>query len=233
MIRSLHRSTMSGLGRSTVVLLGAVFVASCTGATSSPSESAAASTAATAPPVAAPVVSPSPSSGEVAASDVPATPLATAVATTLDPCQLVTAAEVSQLTGFPFPDGSGQESTTEGHGKICTYGQEGVVFQVIVGVAPDVATAQAGEKDAEAELQKAAANGLKVTTLKGFADGAADAATLTGSKTVGGLTFAASAIYFLKGTTFVGISEIATMGAKAVSESQMQDQAKITLSRLP
>ncbi len=230
----IHRSIRSLLGRSAVVLVGAVLVASCNAAASSPSASAVAPSAAvTAPPVAAALPSASASAGDVAASEVPASPLATAVATTLDPCQLVTAAEVSQLTGAPFPDGSGQESTTSGHAKLCSYGQEGTVFEVIVGVAPDVATAQAGEKQAEAELQKAAAHGLKVTELKGFADGVADAATLTGSKSFNGLTYAATALYLLKGTTYLGMSDIATLGATPASVTQMEDQAKVTLTRLP
>ncbi len=235
MTASMHRSIRAGLGRSAVFLAGVALVASCNAATSSPSESAAtrSSSPGSAPPVVAPLTSASASAGDVAASDVPASPLATAVATALDPCQLVTAAEVSQLTGVSFPDGSGQESSTEGHGKICSYGQEGTVFQVIVGVAPDVATAKAGEQQAEAELQKAAANGLTVTELKGFADGVADVATLTGSKTVAGQTFAATALYLLKGTTYLGMSDVATLGAKAPSAAQMQDQAKVTLTRLP
>lgn len=232
---SIHRSIRSLLDRSAVVLVGAALVASCTSSTSSPSESApvAATALVTAPPIAAPLPSASASAADVAASDIPASPLATAVATALDPCQLVTPAEVNQLTGDSFGAGTGQESTTEGHGKLCSYSAEGTVFQVIVGVAPDAATAQAGEQQAEAELQKAAANGLTVTELKGFADGVADAATLTGSKSFAGQTFAATAIYLLKGTTFVGISDIATLGAKAPSTSQMEDQAKVTLTRLP
>ena len=234
MTASIRRSIMSGLGRSAVLLVGVVFVASCNAATSSPSESAAApSVAQTAPPIAAPPPSASASAADVAASDVPASPLATAVATTLDPCQLVTAAEVNQLTGNNFGAGSGQESTTEGHAKICSYGAEGTVFQVIVGVAPDVDTAKAGEQQAEAELQKAAANGLTVTELPGFADGVADVATLTGSETVAGQTFAGTALYLLKGTTYLGMSDIGTLGAKVPSAAQMEDQAKVTLTRLP
>jgi hypothetical protein len=230
----IQRSLTPRLGRSAVLLVGVAFVASCNAAASSPSESAAVpGVVVTAPPVAAPPPSASASGGDVVASDVPASPLATAVATTLDPCQLVTAAEVSQLTGVSVADGSGQESTTSGHAKLCSYGQEGTVFEVIVAVAPDVKTAQAGEQQAEAELQKAAANGLTVTELKGFADGVADAATLTGSKTFAGQTFAATALYLLKGTTYLGMSDIGTLGAKVASVAQMEDQAKVTLARLP
>jgi hypothetical protein len=42
------------------------------------------------------------------------------------------------------------------NGKVCSYSQEGAVFEAIVGQAPDVVTAQAGEKAAEAAFQKAA-----------------------------------------------------------------------------
>ena len=231
MTLSIDRSTRFVVGRGLVLLEGAAFLVACTGSTSSPTASAAPTTApATVPPVAAPVVSPSASSGDITASSAPETPGPTAVPTALDPCQLVTPAEASKLTGATFS--AGHESTTEGHGKICSYGQEGVVFEVMVGVAPDEATAKAGEQDAIGLLQKAAANGLKLTQLPGFADGV-DAATLTGSKTFAGQTVAATAVYLLKGTTFVGISDIATLGAKAPSEQQMLDQAKVSLGRLP
>jgi hypothetical protein len=235
MIVSIHRSIRSGLGRGAAVLVGAALVAACSAATSSPSESAAALASAPGapPPINVPLPSASAGATDAAASEAASSPLATAVATAIDPCQLVTAAEVSQLTGASFADGSGQESDTSGHAKICSYSQAGTVFQVIVGVAPDVKTAQAGEQAAIGLLQKAAANGLTVTQLPGFADGVADAATLSGSKTILGQKFAASALYLLKGTTYVGMSDIATLGATAPSTAQMEDQAKVTLTRLP
>ena len=229
--RSVDRSTVIRLGRSMALLASVLFVASCSAVTSSPSASAEATTAAaSSPPVAAPVVSPSASSSEAVASEVPETPGPTAVATAIDPCQLVTPAEASQLTGVSFA--AGKESTTEGHGKLCHYSQAGTLFTVIVGVAPDAATAKAGEQAAIAQLQQAAAKGLKLTQLPGFADGV-DAATLSGSQSIGGQTVAATAIYLLKDTTFVGITDVATLGAKAPTEQQLQDQAKVTLTRLP
>ena len=231
MTQPIQSSIGSAGGRGIVLLLGVAFVASCSASASSPSASTAAPSAVvTSAPTIAATPSAASSGGEVAASEAPATPLATAIATEIDPCELVSVAEVNKLTGGTFK--AGTESATEGHGKICTYGAEGTIFQVIVGVAPDEATAKAGEQEAEGLLQKAAQNGLTVTQLPGFADGV-DAATLTGSKTFAGQTFAATAIYLLKGTTFVGISDIATLGAKAPSATQMEDQAKVTLSRLP
>lgn len=225
------RSITAMLGHGFVVLVLATVVAACTGSPSSPSASAEATSApVSAPPVAAPVVSPSASNSDGTTSEGPETPGPTAVTTAIDPCQLVTPTEASTLTGATFTKGT--ESTTEDHGSICSYGQEGVIFEVIVGVAPDEATAKAGEQDAIGLLQKAAQDGLKLTQLPGFADGT-DAALLSGSKTFAGQTVAATAIYLLKGTTFVGISDIATLGAKAPTEQQLQDQAKVTLTRLP
>lgn len=141
---------------------------------------------------------------------------------------------MNQLSGGQFPAGSGQGSATEGNGKLCEYGEEGVVFDVIVGVAPSLAAAKAGEQAFEAELQKNEANSLTVTELKGFANGAADAAILTGSKTAGKLpSYSASAIYVLKGTTFFSISDIGTLGAGAPSSQAIEDEAMKVLGRLP
>jgi hypothetical protein len=224
------------IGRSLSLLVVIGFVGACTSATTgeSPAAATAQPTAASIPSTAPSAVeSAMPSQSAVASSEAAATPLPTAVATAIDPCQLVTLAEVNQLSGGQFPAGSGQGSTTEGKGKVCSYGEEGVTFDVVVGVAPDVATAKAGEQAFEAELQKDAANILKVTELKGFAGGTADAATLYGSKTIGGVTYGGSAIYVLRGTTFFGITDIASMGGKAPSTSAMEDEAKVVLGRLP
>jgi len=155
-----------------------------------------------------------------------------AVATSIDPCAIVTKDEVAKLTGLTsIPDG--QRSTTPDHAGLCSYGQQGVVFEVIVAVAPDVATARSAEASAEQDLQQAAANGLQVTELAGFDSGAADATLLEGHTSIGGQSFAASAIYVLKGTDFFAISDIATLGAKAPSSADLQAQALVTLDRLP
>ena len=66
------------------------------------------------------------------------------------------------LSGATFGDGT--EGTTQGGGKTCVYGaQTSNVFSVIVAVAPDVATAKAGEAAAEAEILKAAGKGYNPT----------------------------------------------------------------------
>ncbi len=218
------RAALSGFA---AVLLSACSAASVTNAP--PLQSTAASAVASAQPSVDTMPSVGPSANESAAPEDTAQP--TGLVTALDPCTLVTSGEATSLAGVPL--GDGQESTTAGNGRICSYGQEGVVFEVVVSVAPDVATARSEEQSAEADLQKAAANGLMLTELTGFADGAADAATLEGSQSIGGKTFSASAIYILKGTTFVGISDIATLGAEAPTGEALQAEGLTVVGRLP
>jgi Protein of unknown function (DUF3558) len=225
MIVTTSRPGRTPAGAVLSVALGAVLIAGCSAAVSPTASSSAGGPAF----VVTPSPSPTPSSADTSGASGSSEP--TGVVTDLDPCQLVTSDEASTLSGVSFS--AGQESTTEGNGKICTYGQEGNVFSVIVGVAPDVATAQAGEQAAEADLQKAANNGLKLTELKGFNGGTADAAVLEGSQSVGGLTLSASAIYLLKGTTFFGFSDFATGGGKAPSSEALQAQAITSMGRLP
>jgi hypothetical protein len=154
--------------------------------------------------------------------------LATGVPTTLDPCQLVTSDEASQLAGASY--GAGVESTTSGGGKICTYGGNTLnVFEVIVGQAPDVATAQAGKAEAEAAIQQQAGSAAVFTELPNFADGAA---YIVGSFTVSGQTYNGSAIYALKGTIFFGFSDVARNQPTPTLEA-LQAQATTILGRLP
>jgi hypothetical protein len=148
----------------------------------------------------------------------------------MDPCTIVTADEASALAGVQL--GPGQAGTTEGNARLCTYGQAGVVFEVIAAEAPDVATAKAEEAAAEALIQKAVANGLTVTKLPGFADGA-DAALLEGHLSAGTQKVDAIAIYVLKGKDYFGFSDVATLGATAPSADAMEAQAMTTLGRIP
>jgi hypothetical protein len=206
---------------------GAALLAACT-STASPAASAAPLTSAVTS--SAPSAEPSATPAEASSASGPETSQPTGVPTAVDPCTLVTSDEVSTLAGVSL--GTGKPSTTQGNGKVCTYGQEGAVFEVIVGQAPDVATAQAGEKAAEAAFQKAAANGLKVTELKGFDNGAADAATLEGSQTIGGGMFSASGIYVLKGTIYFAITDV-SIGHAATTTDALQAQAITSIGRLP
>ena len=153
---------------------------------------------------------------------------ATGVPTSVDPCQVVPAGEASQLAGTTF--GAGVESTTSGNGRICTYGGQTLnVFEVIVGQAPDVATAQAGKAAAEAQIQSAAGKGIQFTELPSFADGAA---YTTGSYTISGQKFNVAAFYALKGTIFFGFSDLA-LNTPSPTVAAMQAEAQTVLGRLP
>jgi hypothetical protein len=172
---------------------------------------------------ASPTASVSASTPTISASELP-----TGVPTTLDPCQLVTSQEASQLSGASY--GAGVEGTTSGNGKTCVYGAQTLnVFNVIVGQAADVATAQAGKAAAEAALQQQANNAIQFTTLPTFADGAA---YVSESVTVSGQTYNIAAFYALKGTVFFGFSDLALNHA-APTAAALQAQAQTMLGRLP
>jgi hypothetical protein len=198
---------------------------------------AACSAAATPSPSSTSVAPASPAASAIATASASAgasgseSAQATAVPTSVDPCQLVTAQEVSALTGATFS--AGQASTAANNVKSCNYGQEGVDFTVIASRAPDEATAKKNEDDAKAQLQRNAP-GLpyKLEELPGFAPGA-DAAIVSGSMDSGGLSYSGIAIYVLKGTDFFAITDIATMGAGPPTSAEMQDLAKVALGRLP
>jgi hypothetical protein len=222
------------MGGGLSVLMGVVvLLAGCGGAaTPSPASSSAASAAA---PSASPAASPSPatSASPAASSQASPSPEASAAPTALDPCQLVTPAEASSLTGGSFS--SGQQSTTPDGGRICTYGAEGIVFEVLVGQATDAATAKAQEPAFKADLEKALTQaGIAnptLTELPGFESGV-DAATIEGSMSLAGQKIGAIALYALKGRTFLAISDIA-VGGSVPTSAQMQAQGHTSLARIP
>src|SRR4029077_7074095 len=140
-----------------VLAISALGVAACTSSGSpGPSVPALPSLAVVAPPPASEAPSTAP-----AASDTPEPSTAesaepSAVATDIDPCQLITADEAGQLTGTAF--GAGKESVTKGNAKICTYGaQTKNVFMVEVAIAPSEDIAKADETAVLASLQEQAA----------------------------------------------------------------------------
>jgi hypothetical protein len=158
-------------------------------------------------------------------------PQSAAAPTSLDPCQLVTSQEASSLAGTSY--GAGREETTPGGGKICIYGYQTTnVFTVEVAQAPDVATAQAAKAqflaDLQSKLQQVANEGLNVTQLPNFADGAVFAQA---NISLGGQTISGSSIGVLKGTIFFGFSDL-VVGHGAPSSSAMQSQAQTVLGRL-
>lgn len=200
-------------------------------ASSAPAVSAQAPAASVAPASIAPT-SAEPAPAASAPSVAPqATVEATAVPTSVDPCQVVTAGEAGKLAGTSF--GAGVESTSPGNGKYCTYGSQTLnIFSVAVAQAPDTATAQQAEASFKADLEQASHGvNMKLTELPGFASGV-DAAVAEGSITVSGETISASAIYLLKGVVFIGMSNV-QLGSSAPSATDLEAQAKVALGRVP
>lgn len=209
-------------GLASCVLVLAACSSSVSGsATASPSPSPAASAAAS--PSAAASASPSPAA---ASPSLAGSSGATAVPTSIDPCQLVTSEEASKLGGVSF--GAGKESSTPGNDKMCTYTSPGASFSVSVLQAPDVATAQAAKAQAEADLQKISSK-LTVTQLPNLADGAA---VIEGSLSIGGHTENVASIAALKGTTAFSFGEV-IFDHPAPTSAALQAQAQIVLGRLP
>lgn len=160
------------------------------------------------------------------------TPQQTAAPTALDPCQLIPGQEASSLAGASF--GAGTEGTVSGGGKTCTYGSQTTnIFFVEVVQASDTATADAAEQqflsDLQANLQQLSSEGLNVTKLPNFANGAVLAQA---NINAGGMTFNGSAFAFRKGTIFFGFSDVA-VGSPAPSSTDLQSEATTVLDRLP
>ena len=164
------------------------------------------------------------------------TPSASANAN-LDPCQLVTQQEASQLAGVSF--GAGTEQTISSGAKMCVYGGKTLnVFTVEVAVAADVATAQAAwaqeEAQAQAGMQQLVAqSGASVTLSAGeiTLPGADKAATAIASGNIQGQTLNISAIYVLKGAVFFTFADLA-LGKPAPPASAMAAQAETVLTRV-
>ena len=223
-------------------VLSVVGFAACSGSTTSGTPTPSASSAAVASVPAAPAspsaaAADSPTAAVSSPTESPAavaTSSATAVPTSIDPCQLITNDEAGKLAGATF--GAGKESTTSGNARICVYGAQTMnVFTVSVAIAPDEATAKADEKAAQADLQANAARmagqGLTLTQLPNFAPGA-DAVLMQATMKIGGASVGGSAIYVLRGTTFFGFSDIA-LGSPPPSADAVKSEAMTLLGRLP
>lgn len=224
-------SSSAHVRRATLLFLVAG-VAACSGSTASNGPSPVGSVAppaAQSTPAASTTASPFSSTATVDES-----PAATALVTTIDPCQLITAEEAGTLAKTTF--GAGKESTTEGNARICTYGgNTSTVFMVEVAIAPDEATAQSDEAAAKAQIEESASQlagkGMKVTELPGFAPGA-DAILMEGTVAIAGHTVGGRAIYVLHGTTFFGFSDLSLDGAPPTADA-MKAEAMTLLGRLP
>jgi hypothetical protein len=205
------------------ILVAAALVAGCSSNAGASSEGASSASASS-------TSLPTPTATATESQAASASLQPTGLPTSLDPCALVTQSEAATLTGVTFA--AGQEQTTSGNGKLCMYGAEGNVLQVVVGIAADSAAAAAGKEAFKTDLEKAAGFGVTLNELPGFAPNT-DAATVEASQAISGVSISISAIYVLRGTTFFAISDVATLGAKAPSSVALQAQAKVTLTRLP
>ncbi|MFI5284230.1 MAG: hypothetical protein ACHQ0J_14025, partial [Candidatus Dormibacterales bacterium] len=150
----------------------------------------------------------------------------------VDPCQVVTASEASSLAGAAYTQGT-EGLTGDGLGKTCDYGAQTLnVFQVLVSQATDAATAQAEWATEEARvqtaLQKSASQvpGLtyNLTVTDTSVSGYDKAAVASASATYSGRTFSVSAIYLLKGATFLSYSDL-LVGAAAPTSAAMESEA--------
>lgn len=174
--------------------------------------------------------------GESPSPTAPAqvTPSATA---NLDPCQLVTQQEASQLAGTTYA--AGKEEAISSASSMCTYGAQTLnVFTVDVAVAPDATTAQADwaqeEAKAQAGLQQLVAEaGGSVTLDAGdiTLPGADKAATAIATATISGQTLNITAIYVLKGAVFFTFADLVA-GKQAPTASAMAAQAETVLTRV-
>jgi hypothetical protein len=156
------------------------------------------------------------------------------VATSIDPCQVVTSSEVATVTGFEW--GPSSPLTMDNNGRDCEYGQEGYGFDVIVVQAPDAATAKAQEPAFKAQLEETAKIGgvadMKLTELPDFMPGV-DAAILHGGTTADGTTVNGVALYALKGPVLLALTELSSFGGPVATDAAMEAEAKTALGRIP
>jgi hypothetical protein len=155
----------------------------------------------------------------------------------LDPCQLVTQQEASQLAGTTYA--AGKKEAISSASSMCTYGAQTLnVFTVLVAVAPDATTAQADwaqeEAKAKAGLQQLVAEaGGSVSLNAGeiTLPGADKAATAIATANISGRTLNISAIYVLKGAVFFTFADLVA-GKPAPTASAMAAQATTVLTRV-
>lgn len=240
-IRSKQNIGLGRMAQGLCLLIIAAIISACSAATSTPTQTISSSGANIPQSAATSVSTQSPTATRAplpTATSLPSSIPTEAsapqpvVSTSLDPAQLISSQEASNLTGASY--GPCAESTTPEGLKTCTYGaQTSNIFTVEVAQAPDVATAQADKAqflaDLQANLQQLTNQGFDVIQLPNFADGA-----VTGQININaeGISLNGSAFGFLKGTTFVGFSSI-VMGGAAPSTDALQAEATTVLGRLP
>jgi hypothetical protein len=183
--------------------------------------------------------SPTPTAAATAAATDTQSPsaVASAVPTSTDPCQVLTASEASSLSGVSYT--AGREETTSGGGKVCVYGYQTLnIFWVLVGEASDAATAQAQFTQEEAQAESFLTTSLpqganaNATLTDATIAGADKAAVGSGSAALAGHTFSFSDLAALKGPSFLFFSNV-SLGQSVASSSALETQAATSISRLP
>ena len=232
-----HTRQIATHAKRALLILTAASLAACTSSTagdsSAPLISLAVPSVAVVLPSTAPTAETTPSAAPSASEAAAESVGPTAVPTTIDPCQVVTPAEASTLAGVKL--GPGSPTTAENNSKLCTYGQEGLIFTVIVTAAPDAATAKAQEPEFKTAIEQGAAKAgladMKLTEMTDFQPGV-DAAVLSGSTTLGGKKIEGIAFYALKNAVLLAITDL-VYGGTAPTAQAVEDEAKIALDRLP
>ena len=164
----------------------------------------------------------------------PTTTSGNAVATALDPCQLVIRSEASSLAGVRY--GPGKEETS-GKGKECVYGAQTTnVFTVEVGQDASSDAAKADWNTAQAQAKALVAKklppGVHVALATGDVSGVGDeASSVYGSAKIAGTAVGFSGFYALDNSTFFAFQDLA-VGKAPPSVSDMTAQAKTTASRV-
>ena len=125
-------------GMAVAVLVAAVLTA-CSTSGNAESASTASSASETSTPTANATAAATEAGGSASETELP-----TGVPTAVDPCDLITSTEASQLAGTTFGDGT--SSTTATNVRECIYGSQTVdVFTVTEVEAPDDATVEAAK----------------------------------------------------------------------------------------
>ncbi len=158
--------------------------------------------------------------------------------TSLDPCQLVTSAEASQIANTTL--GAGVEQDNEGGSRTCVYGYQTLnVFMVTVAQAADAASASAAWSQYQAQAQSLLQNNLPpgANITVNLSDTAAvsgfdQAALGTGTLPLQGHTINFGGIYLLHGATFVTYSDL-LVDNPPPSSASLESEAQLVLTRLP
>lgn len=130
----------------------------------------------------------------------------TAAAGAPDPCQVVTVAEASQLTGQTLTQTGDKQVTA--YERICTYSAAGVAVIVTVAALPSYTPAQAKSFYNEAVAKLSSAPGIKFSN-PGLGD-----KSLAGTLDLGG--FHDTAIAVLKGQVYLSIQTTSKASVAAV-----------------